>query len=88
MTAIEDDRALTVPVVAAAPLADVLGRLETTTGGLTSAEAAARLARVGPNSLRTHRVSAWGVLRRQLNNAVLILLAIRLVWSGLGDLMS
>jgi Mg2+-importing ATPase len=44
--------------------------------GLTSAEAAARLARFGPNSLRTHRVSAWAVLRRQLGNAVLILLAV------------
>lgn len=43
--------------------------------GLTSAEASARLARFGPNSLRTHRVSAWAVLRRQLNNAVLMLLA-------------
>ncbi len=44
--------------------------------GLSSAEAAARLARYGPNSLRTHRVSAVAVLRRQLNNAVLILLAV------------
>ena len=44
--------------------------------GLTSAEAAARLATFGPNSVRTHRVSAWAVLRRQLNNAVLALLAV------------
>ncbi len=86
MTAIADDPALTVPAVAAAPLADVLRRLETTADGLTSAEAAARLARVGPNSLRTHRVSAWAVLRRQLNNAVLILLAVTAVVSFfLGD---
>lgn len=44
--------------------------------GLTSAEAAARRVRYGPNSLRTHRISAWAVLRRQLGNAVLILLAV------------
>ena len=86
MTAIADDRALTVPAVAAAPLSDVLRRLGTTADGLTSAEAAARLARFGPNSLRTHRVSAWAVLRRQLNNAVLILLAVTAVVSFfLGD---
>lgn len=57
-----------------------------TAGGLTSVEAAARLARNGPNSLRTHRVSAWAVLRRQLNNAVLALLSITAVVSFfLGD---
>lgn len=43
--------------------------------GLSSDEAANRLARFGPNSVRTHRASAWAVLRRQLNNAVLALLA-------------
>ena len=45
-------------------------------GGLSSAEAAARLARFGPNSVRTHRPSGWAVLRRQLGNAVLALLAV------------
>lgn len=86
MTAIADDRGLTVSAVAAAPLADVLARLETTADGLTSAQAVARLAGVGPNSIRTHRVSAWAVLRRQLNNAVLILLAVTAVMSFfLGD---
>ena len=54
--------------------------------GLTSAEAAARLATFGPNSVRTHRVRALAVLRRQLNNAVLALLAITAVVSYfLGD---
>lgn len=54
--------------------------------GLTSAEAAARLQRFGPNSVRTHRVSALAVLRRQLNNAVLALLALTaLVSYFLGD---
>ena len=59
---------------------------ESNSAGLTTAEAAARLARDGPNSLRTHRVSAWSVLRRQLNNAVLGLLAVTAVASFfLGD---
>ena len=53
-----------------------MARLGTSESGLSSTEAATRLARTGPNSLRTHRVSAWAVLRRQLNNAVLILLAV------------
>jgi Mg2+-importing ATPase len=86
VTAIADDHTLTAAAVAGAPLADVLARLHTSTEGLSSAEAAARLARVGPNSLRTHRVSAWAVLRRQLNNAVLMLLAVTAVVSFfLGD---
>ncbi|MCI4675118.1 magnesium-translocating P-type ATPase [Candidatus Mycolicibacterium alkanivorans] len=81
-----DDPTLTAAAVAGAPLADVLRRLDTSAEGLSSAEAAARLARVGPNSLRTHRVSAWAVLRRQLNNAVLMLLAVTAVVSFfLGD---
>ncbi|MGY4711699.1 magnesium-translocating P-type ATPase [Mycolicibacterium sp. CBM1] len=77
---------LTAAAVAAAPLTDVLGWLDTTAGGLSTTEAAARLATFGPNSLRTHRVSAWAVLRRQLNNAVLALLAVTAVLSYfLGD---
>ncbi len=77
---------LTAQAAAAAPTADVLARLATSESGLSSAEAAARLSRFGPNSLRTHRVSAWAVLRRQLNNAVLALLALTAVVSFfLGD---
>ena len=42
--------------------------------------------RTGRNVIRTHRVSAWAVLGRQLNNAVLILLAVTAVLSYfLGD---
>jgi hypothetical protein len=48
---------------------------------LSAAEAAARLVRFGPNSFRTQRVSVWGVLRRQINNAVLALLAVTAVVS-------
>ncbi|MFN8073050.1 MAG: magnesium-translocating P-type ATPase [Mycobacterium sp.] len=77
---------LSAESVAGAPAAEVLAGLATTETGLSSAEAAARLARFGPNSLRTHRVSAWAVLRRQLNNAVLALLALTAVVSVfLGD---
>lgn len=76
MTATADDHALTATAVAGAPLTDVLRWLDTSAEGLSSDAAAERLARVGPNSLRTHRISAWAVLRRQLNNAVLALLAV------------
>ena len=79
-------QSLTAAAVAAAPFADVLGLLDTSADGLSSSEAATRLARFGPNSLRTHRVSAWAVLRRQLNNAVLALLGATAVVSFfLGD---
>ena len=77
---------LTPEAVADAPATDVLAWLGTSETGLSAAEAAARLSRYGPNSLRTHRVSAWAVLRRQLNNAVLALLAATAVVSYfLGD---
>jgi P-type Mg2+ transporter len=66
---------LTAGRVASAPLTDVLGWLDSTVDGLSSAEAAARVARYGPNALRTQRVSAFAVLGRQLRSAVLALLA-------------
>ena len=72
--------------VANAPLADVLALLHTSADGLSTAEAAARIAEFGPNSVRTHRASALRVLVRQLNNAVLALLAATAVLSYfLGD---
>ncbi|MBU3751410.1 MAG: HAD-IC family P-type ATPase, partial [Mycobacterium sp.] len=67
---------LTAESVAGVPAAVVLARLGSSEGGLSAAQAAERLVRFGPNSLRTHRVRAWTVLRRQLNNAVLALLAV------------
>ena len=80
------DKPLDQQHVAAAPLADVLSWLQTSVAGLSTAEAEDRLARVGPNSIRTHRVSAAAVLLRQLNNAVLGLLAVTAVLSFfLGD---
>src|SRR5262245_56270441 len=67
--------ALTAERVASAQLSDVLGWLDTSTDGLSSAEVLARRGGYGPNSVRTHRVSAISVLSRQLRNAVLWLLA-------------
>jgi Mg2+-importing ATPase len=72
--------------IGSAPIPDVLEWLDTSADGLTTADAVARLARVGPNSVRTHRISAIAVLKRQLNNAVLGLLAITALLSFfLGD---
>ena len=61
--------------VASAPLSDVVRKLGTSTEGLSSVEARTRRTRFGPNSVRKHRINAIGVLGRQLNNAMLWLLA-------------
>ena len=80
--------ALTTKLVAASPLDEVLHRLDSSAAGLSSAEAATRLARYGPNAVRTHHVNALAVLGRQLRSAVLILLAGTAVVSYfLGDSM-
>jgi magnesium-transporting ATPase (P-type) len=56
--------------------AEVLGYLNSAVTGLADdAEAARRRVRVGPNAVRTHRVSAVAVLVRQLRSALLGLLA-------------
>ena len=63
MTTIEDeDAALTAGRVGAAPVVEVLRWLDTSKGGLSGAEASARLLRYGPNAVRTHQVSAIAVL--------------------------
>ncbi|HEX7242700.1 MAG TPA: HAD-IC family P-type ATPase [Longimicrobiaceae bacterium] len=60
----------------ALPAADVLARLETDGGGLDDREAAARLARHGPNRLRAiPPTPAWKVLLAQLRSVVVLLLA-------------
>lgn len=74
--------------VAAAGLDEVLRQLDSSAAGLSSGEAAARIARYGPNAVRTHHVNALAVLGRQLRSAVLILLAGTAVVSYfLGDSM-
>ena len=72
--------------VAAAPVDEVMGWLNSSAQGLSSAEASARRAFYGPNAVRTHHVNALAVLGRQLRSAVLILLAVTAVVSYfLGD---
>ena len=58
-----------------------MAMLQTSADGLSTLDAQARIAEFGPNSVRTHRVSALQVLLRQLNNAVLALLAVTAVLS-------
>jgi Mg2+-importing ATPase len=78
--------ALTADAVAAASVEQVLGWLDSSEAGLSSVQAAERLARLGPNAIRTHHVSAWAVLARQFRNAVLILLIVTAIASYfLGD---
>ncbi|HEV7360506.1 MAG TPA: magnesium-translocating P-type ATPase, partial [Mycobacterium sp.] len=82
----DEDTALTTGRVGAAPVVEVLRWLDTSKGGLSGAEASARLLRYGPNAVRTHQVSAIAVLGRQLRSAVLGLLAVTAVLSFfLGD---
>jgi Mg2+-importing ATPase len=65
---------------------DALTELGSSAGGLSAAEAAARLIAFGPNAVRTHRARAWTVLGRQLRNPILILLAATVIVSFyLGD---
>lgn len=86
MTATFASEALTRDHVAEAPAADVLALLGSSVDGLSTAEAQARMARLGRNIVRTHRVSAAAVLRRQFSNAVLGLLAVTAALSYfLGD---
>ena len=66
---------LTAERVAAAAIDEVMGWVDSSAQGLSSAEVSARLARYGPNAVRTHHVNALAVLGRQLRSAVLILLA-------------
>ena len=88
VTSAPDWAALTAKQVAAAPVDEVLHRLDSSAAGLSSAQASARLARYGPNAVRTHHVNALTVLGRQLRSAVLILLAgTAIVSYFLGDSM-
>ena len=66
---------LTAERVAAGAIDEVMRWVDSSAEGLSSAEVSARLARYGPNAVRTHHVNALAVLGRQLRSAVLILLA-------------
>jgi P-type Mg2+ transporter len=54
---------------------EVVSRLNSTESGLTADEAKLRLARFGPNAIRSHGAQPLAVLARQLRNPLLILLA-------------
>jgi P-type Mg2+ transporter len=74
---VESTALLEPPDLAAAgrsPSSDVLALLDTSADGLSDAEVAARRRRFGPNVLAVRRVTAVGVLVRQLRNPLLILL--------------
>ncbi len=58
-------------------IAEVLSRLQSSSGGLTGAEAARRLAEHGPNELQAaHRVSPWALLFEQFKNVLIVILLI------------
>ncbi len=72
--------------MATLPAADVLSKLGSSDGGLSSAEASRRLGIYGPNVLAAHGVSAWSVLARQLHSYLLLLLLVAAVVSAVvGD---
>jgi P-type Mg2+ transporter len=72
-----------LPDAAGLPPGEVLSRLGSGPGGLSSAVAAERLSQVGPNVLGTDRVRATAVLLRQTRNPILILLLGAALVSGL-----
>jgi Mg2+-importing ATPase len=79
-------RQISIVDVAQLPVERVLEQLGSESAGLASAEAAKRLAEVGPNAVRTHQASGWSVLGRQLGSPILILLLITAGLSlSLGD---
>jgi P-type Mg2+ transporter len=65
---------LDLAAAARRPVRVVLQELGSTPTGLTSGQAANRLGTVGRNVLASHRVTALGVLGRQLRNPLLLLL--------------
>ncbi|MGZ4289340.1 MAG: magnesium-translocating P-type ATPase [Gaiellaceae bacterium] len=65
---------LDLAAAAAMPSDAVLLDLDSSSDGLSSAEARARLERVGPNALRSHGAGAIAVLVGQLRNPFLLLL--------------
>ena len=72
------------------PLAELLAALNTRPEGLDAAEAAARLARSGPNLLRPRAERAWllAFFARFRNPLVLVLLAASAIAGFLGDMRS
>ncbi|MGW7522553.1 magnesium-translocating P-type ATPase [Streptomyces sp. NPDC054783] len=68
------------------PTCEVLREAEVTDAGLSSAEAARRLKRWGPNAVHSHRARAWLVLWHQLRSPLLgLLLAAAVVSYFVGE---
>ncbi len=68
------------------PPGEVLKVLDVTESGLSESQAEERARTFGPNVLLTHRVTAAGVLIRQIRNPLLILLVAAAAVSGVtGD---
>lgn len=85
---VRERSSLQLPITDAAALTadQTLERLGSAPDGLSGEEAAARLASLGPNAVRTHRANAWAVLGRQFASPILILLIITAALSlFLGD---
>jgi Mg2+-importing ATPase len=84
--AVDNTHRLELAAAASLSPADVLAKLGTDGSGLSSAEAAKRLAVCGPNVLRSHGVSALALLVRQLRSYLLLLLLVAAVVSAvIGD---
>jgi hypothetical protein len=66
--------ALDLVTAAGLPLPEVFDRLDSGADGLTGAEAARRLAAIGPNAIHQRQITAIGVLLAQLRNPLLVLL--------------
>src|SRR5450759_2214225 len=66
-----------IDLIAAARMTPVemVGVLGSSESGLAGAEAKVRLARFGPNAIRSHGAQPLAVLGRQLRNPLLLLLA-------------
>ena len=79
-------RSLALTEAASLPTDKVLERLAAGPDGLAGEEAGRRLKAVGPNALRSHGVSFWSVLGRQLRSFLLALLLVAaIVAAVVGD---
>jgi P-type Mg2+ transporter len=74
---VKEAPAAAIGLIAAArmPAPEVASRLGASASGLSSAEAARRLAVYGPNAIRSHGARPLAILWRQLRNPLLFLLA-------------
>ena len=67
----------TAPIWHTLPVDAAVSRLASTPQGLTSSEAARRLAECGPNELQAaRRISPWAILLEQFKNVLILILII------------